>query len=175
MTLYAMASGTFAPMLKSLSGFLDKAAEQMKAKGGDPDALVNARLAEDMIPLSGQIQIATDHAKGAVARLTGRAPPKYEDNEKTIAELKARIAKTIAYVEEATPEMFAGAEERTIAFPLFGEARFEANGLQYLRDWALANFYFHVVTAYDILRHDGAQIGKADFLAHAGYAVKMGT
>ncbi|MBI1187224.1 MAG: DUF1993 family protein [Alphaproteobacteria bacterium] len=174
MILHAIASGTFAPMLTSLSAILDKAAAEIRSRGGEPDALLQAQLAPDMFPLVKQVQIATDHAKGATARLTGRTPPVFEDNETTMEALKARIAKTIAYVNEATPEMYAGAETRTIAFPLFGEMRFEANGLDYLRDWAFGHFYFHVVTAYDILRHEGAQIGKQDYLAHVGYAVKTG-
>jgi hypothetical protein len=161
-------------MLTSLSGLLEKAANEVRAKGGDPDALLAEQLAPDMFPLVRQVQIATDHAKGATARLTGRAPPVFEDAETTIEELKARIAKTIAYVNEATPDMFAGAETRPISFQIFGPMRFEASGLEYLRDWAFPNFYFHVVTAYAILRHEGAQIGKQDYLAHAAYAVKTG-
>jgi len=173
-TVYALVSGTFGPTLRSLSAILDKAAGQVRARGGDPDALVGAKLAEDMFPLARQVQIACDQAKGAAARLTGREAPAMEDNEKTIEELKARIAKTIAYVETADAAMFDGAAERPIAFPLFGTMRFEANGLQYLRDWSIPQFYFHVTTAYGILRHEGAQIGKQDFLGHVGYAVKGG-
>ncbi|NWG53667.1 MAG: DUF1993 domain-containing protein [Hydrogenophilaceae bacterium] len=174
MTLYAIVSGTFAPMLTSLSAILDKAAQETRAKGGDPDALLAKQLAPDMFPLVKQVQIAADHAKGAAARLTGRTPPVFEDTEATLEALKVRIAKTVAYVKEATPEMFAGAETRAIAFQIFGPMRFEASGLEYLRDWALPNFYFHVVTAYDILRREGVQIGKQDYLAHAAYAVKTG-
>lgn len=173
-SLHALTVGSFAPMLKTLSGILAKAAQEVRDRGGDAEALFGARLADDMLPLSAQVQIATDHAKGATARLTGRTPPVFEDTEKTLADLDARIAKTVAFVEAATPNMFEGGEARTISFPLMDGVRFEADGASYLRDWALPQFYFHVVTAYDILRHEGATIGKRDFMAHVAYAVKAG-
>ena len=170
-SLHAMATETFVPMLRSLSSLLDKGAEHATAKKLDPATLVNARLAPDMFPLVQQVQIACDHAKGAAARLTGREPPRFEDNEKTLDELKARIAKTIDYVQSVPASAYEGAEDRAIKFPLIENLVFEANGFQYLRDWSLPHFYFHVVTAYDILRHNGIEIGKRDYLSHVGYAV----
>jgi hypothetical protein len=168
-----MASETFVPMLRSLSSLLDKGAEHATAKKLDPATLVNARLAPDMFPLVQQVQIACDHAKGAAARLTGREPPRFEDNEKTLDELKARIAKTIDYVQSVPASAYEGAEDRAIKFPLIENLVFEANGFQYVRDWSLPHFYFHVVTAYDILRHNGIEIGKRDYLSHVGYAVRQ--
>jgi hypothetical protein len=168
-----MATETFVPMLRSLSSLLDKGAEHAKAKKLDPATLVNARLAPDMFPLVQQVQIACDHAKGATARLTGQEPPRFEDNEKTLDELKARIAKTIDYVQSVPASAYEGAEDRAIKFPLIENLVFEANGFQYVRDWSLPHFYFHVVTAYDILRHNGIEIGKRDYLSHVGYAVRQ--
>ena len=117
-----------------------------------------------MFPLSKQVQIATDHAKGCVARLAGVEVPKYEDNEQTIEELKARVARTIAFVESFTPDQIDGTEEREIAFTL-GSYELAFKGMDYLVGFALPNFYFHMVTAYNILRENGVEIGKRDFLA----------
>jgi uncharacterized protein len=161
--MYALSVETYLPMLTNLSALLDKAAAQF---GADADALVEARLAPDMFPLSRQVQIACDFAKSGSAYLSGREPPRFEDDEKTLAELKARIAKTIAYVREAPASAFEGAETRQIVQPLFQGRRLEADGLHYLKDWNLTNFYFHVTTAYAILRHKGVEIGKPDFAAH---------
>jgi hypothetical protein len=166
-----MAIDTFVPMLRSLSTLLDKGAEHARAKGLDPDSLVNARLAPDMFPLAKQVQIACDQAKNGTARLIGQEPPRFEDNEKTLAELKARVVKTLAYVDAVRPAAFEGARNREIAFALNEEFTLEMDGVQFLRDWALPNFYFHIVTAYDILRHSGVEIGKRDYLTHAGYAI----
>jgi hypothetical protein len=148
------------------------AADQLRAKGQDPNTLVNKSLAPDMFPLVKQVQITCDHAKNAAARLTGQEPPRVEDNEKTIDELKARIASTLAYVQSVPESRYEGAAERQIVFPLINDLVVDVNGVQYLRDWALPNFYFHAVTAYDILRHNGVDIGKKDYLAHVGYAIR---
>ncbi len=118
-----------------------------------------------MIPLSGQVMIACDTAKNGAARLAGVQPPRFEDTETTIEELKARIAKTVAYLEGLPASAFDGAEDRDVVMPLQGTLVLEQKGFAHLRDWVLPNFYFHVVTAYDILRHKGVQIGKRDFLA----------
>jgi uncharacterized protein len=150
-------------MLNALSAILDKAAAHATAKGFDPSVLVNARLAPDMLPLASQIRIASDHAKGITARLAGREVPKYEDNEATLDELKARIAKTIAFVESVPSSEFEGSDERSVTLPLRGRT-LEFSGLRYLVHFALPNFYFHVTTAYDILRHNGVEIGKRDFM-----------
>ncbi len=172
-TLHAMATGTFVPMLRTLSGLLDKGAAHVAAQNGDPAALVEARLAPDMYPLLRQVQIACDQAKNAVARLAGRTPQRFDDDEKTLDDLKARIAGTLAYIETFAEADFEAAAERIIGFPLLDGLALEMNGLQYLRDWALPHFYFHVVTAYDILRHNGVTIGKRDYLAHVGYAIRQ--
>ena len=174
-SIYTMAVETFVPMLGGLSNILDKAAQHASAKQLDAAVLVNARLAPDMFTLAQQVQIACDHAKNATARLMGDEPPRFEDNEKTIDELKARIAKTIEYVRSARPAAFEGAEAREITIPLIEKLVLEVNGVQLLKDWSLPHFYFHVVTAYDILRHHGVEIGKRDYLGHvAGFIHQRG-
>ncbi len=165
--LYEMSVEACVNILGSLSAILDKAAQHAEAKKFDPAILVTARLAPDMLTLAQQVQIASDHAKGAAARLAGREPPRFEDNEKTIEDLKARIAKTIAYLQSVPAAAFEGAEERKIEMDMRNDMTLSTNGLQYLRDWALPNFYFHVVTAYDILRHNGVEIGKRDYMSFA--------
>ena len=167
-----MAIDTFAPMLRSLAKIFDKAIQQAQAKSIDGAVLADARLAPDMFPLIKQVQIACDTAKNGTARLMGREAPKFEDNEQTLDDLKARIERTIDYLEKADRGALAGAEDREITIPLPNDLVLEMNGLQYLRDWALPHFYFHVVTAYDILRHNGIDIGKSDYLNHAGSAVR---
>jgi hypothetical protein len=159
-----IAIGTFLPMLRNLSELFDKAAQQAANKKIDLATLPNVRLAPDMYPLTRQVQIACDLAKSATAHLTGREPPRHEDNERTLDELKARIAKTIAYVESVRPEDFTGAETRVVRFPLMEDYVYQSNGFEYLRDWVLPHFYFHIVTAYDILRHSGFEIGKRDYM-----------
>jgi len=171
---YSFATETFVPMLKSLSNILDKGAEHALAKKSDPAALVNARLAPDMYPLSQQVQIACDQASDATARLTGQAALQFENNEKTLDELKGRIAKTIVYLESVRAAAFEGAEDRKVIIPIPEDnMEFEMNGLQFLRDWALPQFYFHVVTAYDILRHNGVDIGKRDYVSHVGVYLRQ--
>jgi hypothetical protein len=167
-SMHSLAIETFAPMLRNLAKLLDKAAEYASAKKFDSAVLVNARLAPDMFPLSRQVQIAADHAKYAVARLTGQEGPRFEDDERTIDELKARIAKTLDYIESARPAAFEGAADRDIKVSMPNGLIIEAKGFQYLRDWAFPHFYFHIVTAYDILRHNGLEIGKRDYLSHSG-------
>ena len=175
-SIYGFATKTFVPMLQSLSNILDKGAEHARAKNSDPASLVNARLAPDMYTLAQQVRLACNHAKDATARVTGKEPPQFDDSEQTLAELKARIAKTIAYVESVRAAAFEGAEDRKITIPIPENMEFEMNGLQFLRDWALPHFYFHVVTAYDILRHNGVDIGKRDYLSHvAGYIHQRGS
>ena len=150
-------------MLGNLSNFLDKAAAFAEAKKFDVAVLLNARLAPDMFTLTRQVQIACDMIKGAAARLSGTEIPKYEDNETTIAELKARIAKTLAFVNGVEAAKFAGSEDRDILLQArAGELRLK--GLNYLRDYVLPNMYFHVTTTYAILRHNGVELGKPDFI-----------
>jgi hypothetical protein len=153
----------FLQMLQSLSSILDKAAAHARTNGIDPRELIDARLAPDMFALARQVQIATDHAKGAVARLSGREVPKYEDTETTFDQLKARIGKTIAFVESVPGTEIDDSEEREVTLTIAGQPR-SFKGQQYLLHFALPNFYFHVTTAYDILRHKGVEIGKRDFI-----------
>jgi len=159
---------TVPPIVRSLSNLrniLEKAAAHAEAKKFNPSVLINARLYPDMYPLSRQVQIATDVAKGAVSRLAGLEPPKYEDNEATFPELIARLDKTIALLESFGPEQFEGAEDKTITLPMHDKTA-TFTGLNYLLDFVLPNVYFHVTTAYDILRHNGVEIGKNDFLGN---------
>lgn len=159
----AMTLDVFVPMLRNLSQILAKGAEHAQAKNFDVSVLINARLAPDMLPLSKQIQLASDFAKNSTARLLGQEPPRFEDNEKTLEELQERISKTIAYLEGVRGASFEGAEDRDITIPL-RDRKLEMKGLPFLQRWALPNFYFHVTTAYAILRHNGVDIGKRDFL-----------
>ena len=144
-------------------GLLDKGAAFAAAKKVDPSVLVNARLAPDMFPLSRQVQIACDFAKGAVARLAGQEPPKWADTETTIDDLKARIKKTLDYINEFKPGQIDGSEDKTISLPMGGETR-TFKGENYLVNVVLPNFYFHITTAYALLRHNGVEIGKFDYL-----------
>lgn len=161
--MYSLSAPVFVRMLRNLEGVLDKGAAHAAARKIDPAVLVNARLFPDMFPLSAQVRVASDFAKGAVARLTGDEPPKYEDSEATFDDLKGRIAKTIAYVEGFKPEQFADASTRTVTIKMRGEDK-SFDGLTYLANIVLPNFYFHVTTAYDILRHNGVELGKRDFV-----------
>ena len=161
--MYTLSAPVFVRMLRNLETVLDKGAAYATARKIDPAVLVNARLFPDMFPLSAQVRIAGDFAKGAVARLTGNEPPKYEDNEATFDDLKARIAKTIAYVESFGPEQFADAATRTVTMKMRGEDK-SFDGTTYLANIVLPNFYFHITTAYDILRHNGVELGKRDFI-----------
>ncbi len=171
-SMHTMAVDTFVPMLESLSQILDKGEAHAKANKLD---LVNAKLAPDMYTLARQVQLACDHASNGTARLAGQEASARADDEKTVADLKARIAKTIAFVRALPVSAFEGAEERDciIAIPNTAKMVIAMNGLQFLRAWALPHFYFHLVTAYDILRHNGVEIGKRDFLAHVGPYISM--
>lgn len=160
--MYAMSVPVFVRMLGNLSAILDKAAAHAEARKIEPSVLVNARLFPDMFPLLRQVRIAADYAKGASARLSGNEPPKYEDNETTFADLRARIARTLEYVQSQDPERFRGSDERDIELNVRGEVR-RFKGAHYLAHIVLPNFYFHVTTAYDILRHNGVELGKGDF------------
>jgi hypothetical protein len=162
-SMYQASTPRFTNTLKNLSAILDKAQAHAEAKKIDPAVLTNARLFPDMFPLKRQVQIACDNAKGAVARLAGVEVPKHEDTEETIADLKARIAKTIAFVEMIEPARIDGSEERNIHLKL-GSREVDWKGMQYLLGYALPNFYFHAVTAYDILRHSGVELGKRDYI-----------
>lgn len=161
-SMYQASVPVFLSMLKGLSHVLSKAEAHALEKGIDPQTLIEARLAPDMFPLARQVQIATDHAKGASSRLAGREVPKFEDLETTFAELQARIEKTCDLLNGFAPADIDGSEDRAIVIPLrAGERTF--TGMQYLLHFATPNFYFHVTTAYAILRHQGVEIGKMDF------------
>ncbi len=157
---------TFVPMLRSLSKLLGEGAKHAKAKSFDAAVLVNARLAPDMFTLQQQVQLACHFAKDAFARLTGKeaGPPAFVDE--TLEQLRARIEATIGALESVGASALEGAAERDIVMPMPGGVVFDMKGYQLLRDWSLPHFYFHVVTAYDILRHNGVTIGKRDYLGN---------
>lgn len=161
-----MYDSSIAPLshsLKALAAILKKAEAYCEAKKIDPNALLTDRLYPDMLPFNRQIHIATDQAKGCGARLTGNAVPSYPDEEKTFPELQARIAKTLDFLGGLKKEQFAGAATRIVSIKIGGKDT-ELAGAAYLSSAVLPNFYFHVTTAYNILRHNGLEIGKGDFL-----------
>jgi hypothetical protein len=152
-------------MLGNLSAILDKAAAHAEAKKIDPAVFINARLAPDMFPLSRQVQIATDMVKGCAARLAGIEVPRYEDNETTFADLQARIAKTKTFLQSVSATQIDGSEERPITLK-FGSRELNFLGQAYLLDFVLPNFHFHLTTTYAILRHNGVEIGKMDYVGN---------
>jgi hypothetical protein len=153
----------FRQMLGSLSAILEQAESHATARKIQPSVLLQARLYPDMFPLVRQVQIAADFAKGACARLAGAEVPRYEDTEQTFAELKERIEKTLAFIDGLPREAIASSEDRDISITMAGNTR-EFKGQPYLLHYALPNFYFHTTTAYAILRHNGIEIGKRDFI-----------
>ncbi len=164
MSMTAASIPVFETGLNALSAILDKAEAYAQAKQIDPAVLLNARLAPDMFTLTRQVQSACDQAKNGSSRLAGIDPPRYEDNESTIAELKARLSKTIAFVKSLDTGKIDESADREITFPLGGRNKGHMKGSDYLHHFVVPNFYFHVTTAYDILRHNGVEIGKRDFI-----------
>jgi uncharacterized protein len=162
-SMYQASVPAFLQMLNSLSDILDKAEAFAAERKIDPAVLLGYRLAPDMFPLARQVQIATDHAKGCCARLAGVEVPKYPDDETTLADLRARIARTIEFVQGFKPADIDGSEERDITITA-GSRELRFKGQQYLVSFALPNLYFHATTAYAILRHCGLPIGKRDFM-----------
>ncbi len=163
LSMYQASAPRFVATLSNLSALLDKAQAHVDARKLDDATLTAYRLYPDMLPMTKQVQIACDTAKGAVARLAGVDIPVHEDTEKTLAELKARIAKTIAFIQTVTPEQIDGTEDKDIVVKRHDtEKRYK--GMSFLLDRALPNVYFHVATAYNILRHNGVEIGKSDYL-----------
>ncbi len=160
--LYESSVPVFTKMLGNLSNCLDKAASFCDARKIDPGVLINSRLAPDMFPLSRQVQIACDSAKRGAGLLAGAEIPKHEDNEKTIAELKARIQSTVDFIASCKAEKMAGKDNADITVPL--RQPIVMKGGAFLRNFSLPNFYFHVTAAYAILRHNGVELGKRDFL-----------
>jgi uncharacterized protein len=163
--MYQASAPRFVNILKNLSAILDKAQAHAEAKKIDPTVFTSFRFYPDMLPMSRQVQIATDTAKAAMARLAGVEIPKYEDTEQTFADLKARIAKTIEFVNTFKPAQIDGTDAKEIVIKLGGNDT-KLTGMQYLLGHAHPNFYFHVTTAYDILRHNGVEIGKRDYIGN---------
>lgn len=162
-SLYDVTVPVFTRMLTNLLVFLDKAEADAAARKYDTAVLVDARLAPDMIPFRGQIMIATDHAKGCVSRLAGKPVPSWPDTEKSFPELRARIQQTIDLCAAAERADFDGAETRPVALKLGGKD-VTMDAVDYVNQRALPNFFFHVTTAYAILRHNGVGLGKADYI-----------
>ena len=164
-SMYQASVPRFVNILGNLSNILDKAQAYVDAKKLDAATLPTYRLYPDMLPMATQIQIACDAAKGVVARLAGVGIPAYEDNEKTLSDLKARIAKTVAFIQTVPPEQIDGTEDKEIVIKR-GDKETRYKGMQFLLGHALPNFYFHVTTTYNILRHNGVEIGKRDYLGN---------
>jgi uncharacterized protein len=163
LSMYQASVPVFARGLENLAAILAKGAAHAEAKKIEPSVFINARLAPDMFPLSRQVQIASDAAKGCIARLAGAEVPSYPDTESTFPELRERIAKTVAFVQGFTAAQIDGSEERSVTLKMrSGDMAFR--GQDYLLKLALPNFFFHVTTAYDILRHNGVEVGKMDYL-----------
>ena len=164
-SMYQASVPRFVNILGNLSNILDKAQAHVEAKKLDTATLTNYRLYPDMLPMQVQVQIACDTAKGVVARLAGIDIPVFEDNEKTLPDLKARVAKTVAFVQSFTPAQIDGTEDKDIVTKR-GDKETHYKGMQFLLGHATPNFYFHISMAYAILRHNGVEIGKRDFLGN---------
>jgi hypothetical protein len=164
-SMYQASVPRFVSILGNLSNIVDKAQAHVDAKKIDETALTNYRLFPDMLSFTKQVQIACDTAKGVVARLAGVEIPVFEDNEKTLAELKARIAKTQVFLQSVTATQIDGTEDKNIVIKR-GDKETHYKGMQFLLGHALPNVYFHVTTAYAILRHNGVELGKRDYLGN---------
>ena len=162
-SLYAMSVPVFTRMLNNMSKLLDKAEADATARGFDAAVLLQSRLYPDMFPLSRQVQIACDFAKGAAARLAGMAVPSYPDQETSISDLKARIEKTLAFIASVSKADIDAGADRDVTVQM-RDRSVEMKGLAYLNDMAMPNFYFHLATAYALLRHNGVAVGKRDFV-----------
>ncbi len=162
-SLYDASIPMMVRMLQNLSAILDKAAAHAAASNIAPASLIEAKLAPDMFNLARQVQSAADAAKTCAARLAGETPPSFPDTETTFAELQARIAKTIAYVQGFTPEQINSADSRTITLPI-AKQPLTFTAPAYLTNFSIPNFFFHVTTAYDILRQQGVNVGKMSYL-----------
>lgn len=163
-SMYSASLPLFVTMLKNLSTWLDKAEAFAQAKKFDVQVLLEARLAPDMLPFTRQIQIACDSAKFGIARLAVEEAPKMDDSEASIAELKARIQRTLDYIQSVPAVKVVGSEERDVQVPMRGREALQFKGEAYLQQFVLPNFFFHITTAYAILRHNGVELSKADFL-----------
>ena len=163
LSMYQASVPVYTQLLGALSNVLKKGEAFAEAKKIEPSVLINARIAPDMRPLSFQVQTATDQVKGSLARLAGVEIPSFPDTETTFADLQARIAKTLDFVKTIKPEQVDGTEEKAITLK-FGPQEFPFKGQSYLLSFAMPNFYFHITMAYAILRHNGVEIGKRDFM-----------
>lgn len=166
LTLYSAFIPVAIRTLQNLSAVLAKGAAHCEARKIDPNAFLSARLYPDMFPLTRQVQIASDTVKGAAARLAGIEMPRYDDNETTFAELQTRLDKTVAFLQTIQPAQIDGKEDADIVLS-FPTRTFEFKGQAYLTGWVLPNLYFHTTTAYNLLRHGGVELGKADYLGGA--------
>ena len=175
MTPHALAVPTFIQMLRNLSAQLDKGAAFAADSGMASSEMIEARLAPDMFPLVDQVRFACHQAAEATARLTGQVPPDLVEVEPDFAALKILIAATITRLQATRASAFDGAAERAIELVMPNGIVFDMTGEQYLRDWALAQFYFHLMAAYAILRHKGVVLGKPDYVAHVGAYIRPGT
>ncbi len=162
-SMYQISIPVFTRVLNNLSAILNKAAAHAEAKKIDPSVFINSRLAPDMFPLARQIQIATDAVKGCAARLAGIEIPSFPDTETSFPELQERIAKTVAFLNSVTEAQLEGSDSKTVTLKVRGND-VELKGLAYLNGFVLPNLYFHVTTAYAILRHNGVELGKGDYL-----------
>jgi uncharacterized protein len=158
----------FKTTLANLRHILDKGAAHAQARKIDPLVLTASRLYPDMLPLARQILIACDGPKNGLARIAGVEPPKFEDNEQSFEELKARIDKTLEFLSTVPADALNGTEDKDITFPVGRDKTRTMKAEAYLKHWVLPNFFFHVTTAYAILRHNGVELGKSDYLAGAG-------
>ena len=167
MSFYNASVPAFLQILGSLTGILNKAEAHCKAKNINPDVILGSRLYPDMLPFSKQIQLVSDFAAKSCARLTHDDVPTTPDTEKTFEELRQRLAKTIAYVNAFKPAQFEGADTKDVTFPTGPDKTMTLKGQAFLSNVAFPNFYFHATTAHGILRHNGVEIGKRDFLGVA--------
>ena len=167
MSFYDATVPAFLQILSSLSGLLTKAEAHCEAKKIQPEVLLSARLYPDMLPLTKQIQIASDFAAKSCARLTGSEVPTTPDTEKTFEELRQRLAKTVDYVKSFKPAQFEGADANDVTFPVGPNNSMTLKGQEFVSRFSFPNFYFHAATAHGILRHNGVEIGKRDFLGVA--------
>ena len=165
-SMHAMSVDLFTHTLGNLAALLEKGVASARQRKFEPAVLLGSRLAPDMFPLTRQVQLACDIAKNSVARLTAQEPPRFPDTEASFEELHARIARTVDYLKSVPASAFEGAETREIKVPS-GERTLEFKGLNFLQTWAIPNVFFHVTTAYAILRHNGVEVGKRDFLGNA--------
>jgi hypothetical protein len=161
--MHALSAEVFINALEGLSGILEKGANSAAQRKFDPAVLLAARLAPDMLPLTRQVQLASDFSKNSVARLAAQEPLRFEDNETSFEQLHARLSRTIDFIKSVPPSALEGSETRDIKVPT-GQRTLEFKGLEFLQRWAIPNVFFHVTTAYDILRHNGVELGKRDFL-----------